>query len=53
MLLILLVIVLILALGGLPQWPYAQPYGYGYYPSAFFAIVVIVLLVLLLRGYRL
>ena len=45
LILILLVLVLI---GSLPSWPYSR--GWGYYPSGFFGLVVLVLLVLLLMG---
>lgn len=38
---ILLVILLIVALGALPTWPYSA--GWGYYPSGFLALVVMVL----------
>lgn len=48
MTLVLLVVVLILALGALPQWPYARGYGYG--PSGLLGLLLIVLVVLLLLG---
>jgi len=47
---LLLVVVLILALGALPQWPYASRYNYGYGPSGLLGLLLIVLLVLLLLG---
>jgi uncharacterized protein DUF3309 len=47
MLLILLVIVLVLAIGGAPQFGY---HHYGYFPSGILGLVVIVLLVWLLLG---
>jgi len=46
--LILLVLVLLLAVGAFPSWPYSR--GWGYYPSGGLLLVVIVLLVLLLMG---
>jgi len=48
MLIILLVILLLLALGSLPTWPYSR--GWGYYPSSGLGLVVVILLVLLLLG---
>ncbi len=48
MLTILLVILLLLALGVLPTWPYSR--GWGYYPSGGLGLVVVILLVLLLMG---
>jgi hypothetical protein len=45
---ILLVIVLLMALGALPTWPYSR--GWGYYPSSGLGIVLVVLIVLLLMG---
>lgn len=51
MLEILLIVILILVLvGGLPHWPYAQGWGYG--PSSMVGVILVVLLiVLLLRGH--
>lgn len=43
---ILLVILLILALGALPTWPYSA--GWGYYPSGFLALILMVLAVVAL-----
>jgi hypothetical protein len=48
MLIILLVILLLLALGSFPAWPYSR--GWGYYPSSGLGLVVVILLVLLLLG---
>ena len=48
MLTILVVILLLVALGALPTWPYSQ--GWGYYPSSGLGLVVLVLVVLLLLG---
>jgi hypothetical protein len=45
---LLLIILLILAVGGLPAWPYSR--GWGYYPSGGLGLVLLVLLVLLLMG---
>jgi hypothetical protein len=48
MLTILLIILLLMALGALPTWPYSR--SWGYYPSSGLGIVVVILLVLLLMG---
>ncbi len=48
MLTIILVIVLLMALGALPTWPYSQ--GWGYYPSGGLGIVLVIVIVLLLVG---
>ena len=45
--LILLLILLLLIVGALPTWPYST--GWGYYPSGFGLVVLIVLLILLFR----
>jgi hypothetical protein len=45
--LILIIILVVLCLGGLPNWGYHQ-YGYG--PSGIGAVLVILLVVLLLTG---
>lgn len=46
MLTILLVILLLLALGVLPTWPYSR--GWGYYPSGGLGLVVVILVLLLM-----
>ena len=48
MLTILVVILLLVALGALPTWPYSR--GWGYYPSGGLGLVVLVLVILLLLG---
>jgi hypothetical protein len=45
--LLLLIVVIVLVMGGLPNWGYHQ---YGYYPSGLGGIVLIILVVLLLTG---
>ena len=47
---ILLILLILLLIGGLPAWPYAQNWGYGYYPSGIFLVLIIVLLIVALRG---
>lgn len=48
MLTILVVILLLMALGALPTWPYSR--GWGYYPSGGLGLVLVILVVLLLLG---
>ncbi len=48
MLAILLIILVLIALGALPTWPYSR--SWGYYPSGGLGLVVVILVVLLLLG---
>lgn len=48
MLTVLVVILLLIALGALPTWPYSR--GWGYYPSSGLGLVVLILVILLLLG---
>jgi hypothetical protein len=48
MITILVVVLLLIALGALPAWPYSR--GWGYYPSSGLGLVVLVLVILLLLG---
>ncbi len=48
MLLILLILVLLLAVGAFPSWPYSR--GWGYYPSGGLTLIVIILLIVLVAG---
>jgi hypothetical protein len=43
-----LIILLLMALGALPTWPYSR--GWGYYPSGGLSLVLVILIVLLLMG---
>jgi hypothetical protein len=45
--LILLIVLLVIVLGGLPNWGY---HSYGYAPSGLGGLVLIVLVILLLTG---
>jgi hypothetical protein len=45
---ILLIVLLLLAIGGLPAWPYSR--AWGYYPSGLLSLLLVVLLILLLMG---
>ena len=46
--LILLIVLIVLALGSLPSWPYSRSWGYR--PSGLLGVVLLVLLVLVLTG---
>ena len=48
MLTILVLILLLIALGALPTWPYSR--SWGYYPSSGLGLVVLILVILLLMG---
>jgi hypothetical protein len=45
---ILLIILILVLIGALPNWGYSRGWGYG--PSGIVGLVVVVLLVLLLMG---
>jgi len=45
--LVLLIILIVILTGGLPYWGY---HSYGYGPSGFAGVLVIVLIILLLTG---
>ena len=45
---ILLVILVLLALGALPTWPYSS--GWVYYPSGGLGVVLVIIVILLLVG---
>ncbi|MGO9518482.1 MAG: DUF3309 family protein [Candidatus Korobacteraceae bacterium] len=48
MLTILLIILVLLAVGSFPSWPYSR--GWGYYPSGGLGLILVILVVLLLLG---
>ncbi len=45
---ILLVVLVLMLLGALPNWPHSR--NWGYYPSGGLGIVVVILIILLLLG---
>jgi len=45
---LLIIILLLLAVGGLPAWPYSR--SWGYYPSGGLGLILVILIVLLLLG---
>jgi hypothetical protein len=45
---ILLVVLIVILIGALPAWPYST--GWGYYPSGFSGILLVIIVVLLLTG---
>ena len=48
MLMILVIVVIILAIGSAPAWPYSR--GWGYYPSGLLGLILLILIVLALTG---
>jgi len=46
--LILRIVVLLLLIGALPNWPYST--GWGYYPSGGLGLILLILIILLLLG---
>jgi hypothetical protein len=48
MITILIIVLVLLAIGAFPAWPYAA--GWGYYPSGGLGLVVLILVILLLLG---
>ena len=45
---ILLIIFILIAIGALPSWPHSRNWGYG--PSGFSGLILIVVLILLFTG---
>jgi hypothetical protein len=48
MLTILLVVVVLMLLGAMPNWPHSR--SWGYYPSGGLGLVLLILVVLMLSG---
>lgn len=47
--LILLIILILLAVGSAPAWPYSR--NWGYYPSGGLGLALLILIILLLMGW--
>jgi Protein of unknown function (DUF3309) len=45
---ILIVILVLLLIGAVPTWPHSR--GWGYYPSGFLGLLLLILLILALTG---
>ena len=45
---ILIIILILLLIGALPNWGYSR--GFGYYPSGILGVVLVVVLILVLMG---
>lgn len=45
---ILLIVLIVLLVGALPNWPHSK--NWGYYPSGGVGLVVVIILILLLMG---
>lgn len=50
MLTILLVILILLAIGAWPRWPYAANWRTGYWPSGGLGLVILILLIAAVLG---
>lgn len=48
MLTILIIVVIILAIGAAPAWPYSR--GWGYFPSGLLGVILLILIILALTG---
>lgn len=46
---ILIIILILLLIGALPNWGYSR--GFGYFPSGILGVVLVVVLILVLMGY--
>ncbi|HVW28309.1 MAG TPA: DUF3309 family protein [Polyangiaceae bacterium] len=46
---VILLLLVLLAIGSVPAWPYSR--GWGYYPSGGFGLLVLVLLLLMFTGH--
>ena len=47
---LLLIVLVVLVIAGLPSWPYARAWNYGYAPSGVLGLVLVVILILMLVG---
>jgi hypothetical protein len=47
--LILLIVLVVLLMGGLPNWSYSRNWGYG--PSSGLGLLLVIVLILLMAGY--
>lgn len=47
---IVIIVLVLLAVGAMPHWPYASGYNYGWGPAGGIGLVVLVILVLLVMG---
>jgi hypothetical protein len=45
---ILIILLIVLALGAAPAWPYSR--GWGYYPSGFLGLILLIIILLALTG---
>ena len=45
---LLLIILILVLIGLLPNWPYSK--GFGYWPSGIITIILIIILILILLG---
>jgi hypothetical protein len=45
---LLFVVLIAMLVGALPSWPYSR--AWGYYPSSFFGLVLIIMLIMAVAG---
>ena len=48
MLMILIILLILLAIGAAPTWPYSR--AWGYYPSSLLGLILLILIILALTG---
>ena len=48
--LILLIVLIVLLIGALPNWSWSTGMGWGYYPSGLLGLVLLILVIMLLMG---
>jgi Protein of unknown function (DUF3309) len=48
MITILIIILIVLAIGALPTWPYSR--SWGYYPGSVLGLVLLIILILVVLG---
>lgn len=48
MITLLLVLLVLMAIGALPAWPYST--GWGYYPSGILGLILVIILLMALTG---
>jgi hypothetical protein len=47
---LLLIILIVLVIAAIPAWPYSA--GWGYYPSGFLGLLLLIALIMMLMGSR-
>lgn len=47
---VLIIVLILLLIGALPTWPYSS--GWGYYPGGEIGLLLIILIIIVVAGYR-